>query len=439
LSELSAFGLKAKLSALSKSPPTKPVRIGAGGGLHLLIKPAQSPGTGAWVFRFVAGGKRRDMGLGTYPTVGLAAARLAAQEARSSAMLGLDPISSRAAARVAASQVVITTFEAAAEACYASRQGSWKNAKHGEQWIATLRTHVFPKIGTKPVASIATEDVVAVLKPIWSRIPETASRVRGRIENVLSYASASGIRPVGPNPAAWRGNLSELLGAPSRLKAAARRSRGKGENFPSLPHSDLPRFFVELEGRSGMAALALRFAILVAARTGEVRAMTWNEVDLKAAVWIIPEAKMKAGRTHFVPLTAAAISVLELVRPLQTGPRSLVFPSRKAGKPLSDMALSMLVRGMATDGVIEGERPRWSDPEGRAVVPHGFRACFKAWSLANGWPDHLSEKALAHSDKDKVRAAYAREPLTEERRPMMAAWACACLPKLNALQLERTS
>jgi integrase len=172
-----------------------------------------------------------------------------------------------------------------------------------------------------------------------------------------------------------------------------------------------------------MAALALRFAILVAARTGEVRAMTWNEVDLEAAVWIIPEAKMKAGKTHFVPLTAAAISVLEQVRPLQTGPRSLVFPSRKAGKPLSDMALSMLVRGMATDGVMEGERPRWSDPEGRAVVPHGFRACFKAWSLANGWPDHLSEKALAHSDKDKVRAAYAREPLTEERRPMMQAWA----------------
>ena len=422
LGELSTFGLKAKLSVLSKEPPTKPVRIGVGGGLHLLVKPGQKPGTGAWVFRFVVDGKRRDMGFGVYPAIGLADARLATQEARRAAAKGTDPIASRTAARTEASRALVATFQAAAEACYASRQGVWKNAKHGEQWISTLRVHVFPKIGKKPVASIVTEDVVSVLKPIWTRIPETGSRVRGRIENVLSYASASGMRPAGPNPATWRGNLSELLGAPSRLKAAARRSKGRGENFPSLPYSEVPRFIAALDARGGMAALALRFTILVAARTGEVRAMTWAELDLETAVWVVPAAKMKAGKTHVVPLSPTAIAILEQVRRLQAGAKSLVFPSR-GNRPLSDMALSMLVRGMCSDGLSEGERPRWSDPEGRPIVPHGFRASFKAWTLANGWPDNLSEKALAHTDKDKERAAYAREQLVEERRPMMDAWA----------------
>ncbi|NDB69244.1 MAG: integrase, partial [Methylocystaceae bacterium] len=328
--------------------------------------------------------------------------------------------------RSQASRDAAATFQAATEACYASRQGVWKNEKHADQWISTLRVHAFPKIGKKPVASIGTEEIVSVLKPIWARIPETASRVRGRIESVLSFAAASGMRPAGPNPAAWRGNLSELLGAPSKLKAAARRSKGRGENFPSLPYTDLPRFMAALQEREGMAALALRFAILVAARTGEVRAMTWADVDLDAAIWVVPAAKMKAGKLHIVPLSAQAISVLEHVRPLQSGAKSLVFPSRKAGRPLSDMALSMLVRGMCTDGLAEGERPRWSDPEGRAIVPHGFRASFKAWSLSNSWPDHLSEKALAHTDANKVRAAYAREQLVEERRPMMTAWADWC-------------
>ena len=431
MTELSAFSLKAKLSALSKAPSAKPVRIGAGRGLHLLVKPGQKPGTGAWVFRFVVNGKRRDMGLGAYPAIGLADARLAAQEAWGAAAKGADPISSRLKARAQASRDAITTFQAVAEACYASRLGAWKNQKHGEQWIATLRVHVFPKIGKKPVASIGIDDVVAVLKPIWSRIPETASRVRGRIENVLSFAAASGMRPAGPNPAAWRGNLSELLGAPAKLKAAVRRSKGTGENFPSLPFAEVPRFMDALQEHEGMSALALRFTILVAARTGEVRGMTWAEIDLGAAVWTVPAAKMKAGKVHAVPLSEAAVAILQHIRPLMSGTNSLVFPSRKVGRPMSDMSMSMLVRGMCVDGLAKGERPRWSDPEGRAIVPHGFRASFKAWSLANGWPDHLSEKALAHTDMNKVRAAYAREQLVEERRTMMEAWANWCFNSLR--------
>jgi integrase len=426
MGELSATGLKARLAAIIKDNFDKPVRIGAGGGLHLLVKPSQKPGTGAWVLRIVIDGKRRDMGLGTYPTIGLADARLAALAARSTVAKGQDPISIRQFAKAVEVKPKSMTFRAAAEACFASRVSTWKNPKHAAQWISTLEAHVFPKIGSRPVSDITVDDVHSVLKPIWSKIPETSTRIRGRIENVLSYAAASGFRPAGPNPAAWRGNLSELLGAPTKLKAAARRLNGRGENFSSLHYNEVPRFIEALETREGMAALALKFAILVAARTGEVRAMSWSELDLVSAVWVVPAAKMKAGKTHIVPLPLAALAIIEVLKPFQTDEKSIVFPSRRVERPLSDMALSMLVRGMCRDERSYNDRPTWTDHEGRPIVPHGFRASFKAWTLANGWPDHLSEKALAHSDRDKVRAAYARDPLVEERRPMMEAWAKWC-------------
>ena len=431
MGELSASGLKAKLTAHFRVPPNKAVRITAGSGLYLLIKPGQKPGTGAWVVRFTSGGKRRDMGLGVYPEVGLADARLAAFEARGSAAKGQDPILSRSRAKAAAAVVAGTTFKAVAEACYAAKKPTWKNPKHGAQWIGTLEKYVFPKLGPKPVATINSEDVLGVLKPIWAKIPETASRVRGRIESILSYAAATGLRPSGPNPGAWRGNLSEILGAPTKMQAAVRRAKGKGEHYPSLAHEDIPAFFVALEEKHGMSVLALRFAILLGARTGEVRKMKWSEVDLKKEIWVVPADRMKGHITHFVPLSPAALAILAELTRLKSGLDSLVFPGQKKGRPLSDMTLSMLVRGMATDGLLEGERPRWCDPEGHAVVPHGFRATFKSWTLSNGWPDHLSERALAHVDKDRVRAAYAREPLTEERRPMMDDWAKWCENKLR--------
>jgi integrase len=232
------------------------------------------------------------------------------------------------------------------------------------------------------------------------------------------------------NPAVWRGHLADVLGKPSRLKAAARRERGRGDHFPSLPWQDMPDFMAALAKREGVGALALRFLILAAARSGEVRNMTWGEVDEAKRLWVVPAARMKAGKTHFVPLSDDALAVLAAMRPLADGRDSLVFPGARSGSALSDMTLGAVIKRMnddAADPLHPEALPRWRDAEGRPVVVHGMRASFKAWSLAHGWPDHLSEKALAHADRDRVRAAYAREPLTEERRPMMEAWAAWCL------------
>lgn len=410
----------------------KPGTYTDGGGLMLVVGKSSA----SWMLRYTFNGKRRDMGLGPArgdAALSLSDARLRAGEARALLAAKTDPLAAREAKEAerkategAEAKAALNTFKGAAEALHRAKAPEWKNPKHGAQWLATLKAHVFPKIGARPVAKVDTDDVLRVLQPIWTTTPETASRVRGRIEAVLNYAAATGLRPRGPNPATWRGHLSEALGAPSKLKAVVRREKGRGENHPSLPWQDMPAFMVALEGRRGMAALALRFSILTGARTGEVRGMTWGELDLQGALWVVPAARMKAGKVHFAPLSPAALAVLDEVKELSAGRDSLVFPGVRKGKVLSDMTLSMLVRGMATDGLAEGELPRWRDAEGRVVVPHGFRATFKAWSLAQGWADHLSEKALAHTDKDKVRAAYAREPLTEERRPMMEAWAAWC-------------
>lgn len=403
-----------------------------GGGLMLVVGTASA----SWVLRYTFQGKRRDMGLG--PARGpsafsLAEARIIAGEARAKVKTGIDPLSAkeaetaaRKATEAATARAALDTFQAAAEALHQEKAGEWKNPKHGAQWLASLKAHVFPVIGATPVAKVDTDDVLAVLRPIWSKTPETASRVRGRIEAVLNYAAATGLRQRGPNPAIWRGHLSEVLGKPTKLKAAVRRESGRGENHPSLPWQDMPAFMAALATRKGLAALAVRFAILTGARSGEVRNMTWAEVDEAKALWTAPAIHMKGGVVHFVPLCDTALAVLAEVKPLAIGRSSLVFPGKREGRPLSDMSLSMLVRGMACDGLQPGELPRWRDAEGRVAVPHGFRASFKAWTLAQGWGDHLSEKALAHADKDKVRAAYAREPLTEERRPMMRAWADWC-------------
>lgn len=427
MAELSALGLKAKLTSLSKVAKVSPVRIGVGSGLHLLVKPGQVSGSGAWVLRTTIAGKRRDMGLGNYPQTSLAEARMAAQSARSASKKGSDPIAERAAAKAALARKSSDSFKSVAEAYYDAKAPEWKNDKHGHQWQSSLEKHVFPVVGDKAVSEVDTADVLAVLQPIWTTIPETASRIRGRIEAVLNYASATGLRPRAPNPASWRGHLSEVLGSPSKLKAAVRRSRGLADNHPSLPFQQLPAFMAALREKAGIAALALQFAILTAARSGEVRHMRWSEIDLAKGVWSIPSARMKAGKAHFVPLSKVGLNVLAQLEPLASGAGSLVFPSRKAERPLSDMALSQLVRGMSYDGLAAGELPLWRDELGNAIVPHGFRASFKAWSLTNGWADHLSELALAHTDANRVRAAYARDPLVEERRAMMEAWAAACV------------
>ncbi|WP_421992359.1 tyrosine-type recombinase/integrase [Roseococcus sp.] len=430
---LTALGLKSKLAALAKAPPAKAVKIGAGGGVFLLVKPGQEAGTGAWVLRLSMAGKRRDMGLGAFPLIGLAEARLAAEDARRAAYNGADPIAARAERKAAARpKVASTTFQAAAEDLHRAKSAEWKNVKHSAEWLSSLERNAFALIGRKSVALIDTDDVLRVLQPMWTKKPETASRVRGRIEAVLDYASATGLRPRGLNPALWRGHLSEVLGKPTKLKALARVEQDRGDNQPALPWQSLPAFEIELGKCTGIAVPLLRFTILTGARNSEARCMTWGEVNEAAGLWVVPGARMKAGKAHIVPLTPAALAVLAEMRPLAGGSDSFVFPGRRNGQPQSDRAMSDLVWDMARGGLPEGELPRWRDVEGRAIVPHGFRATFKSWALAHGWADYLSEKALAHSDKDKVRAAYARDPLVEERRPMMEAWARWCMGQAAA-------
>lgn len=403
----------------------RPVRFGDGDGLYVQVAPGDSK---AWLFRFTLRGKAREMGLGWVALsdkdekaggVSLADARKRAAAARALLAEGLDPIEARAGERVAGERKRVEaearTFEAAARALMEAKRAGWRSPKHAAQWLATLEQHAFPIIGAKPVADIGTDDVLAVLRPIWDRVPETASRLRQRIEAVLDDAKVKGWRSETlANPARWKGHLSASLPSPRRVRAV--------QHHPALPWQQMAGFMAALAQRDGMAAKALAFTILTGSRTGAVRAMTWREIDLEAGIWTAPGANMKTKRPHRTPLCPAALALVQEVAPLARGAGDYVFPGGRSGRPLSDMALSMLVRGMACDGLSDGEMPRWRDIENRAIVPHGFRSSFKGWALAAGYPDGLSELALAHADKDKVRAAYAREDMLEQRRPMMDAW-----------------
>jgi len=416
-----------KLSARAVASLTaqgKPVpgRHTDGDGLHLHVRPN---GVAAWVLRYRLHDRQRDYGLGSYPAIGLADARTLAREAKQLVMQGLDPAAQR---REAKAQAMIEasaerSFRAIAAEMIKAKASEWRSEKHAAQWTSTLTQHAFPKIGDTPIAKVDTDAVLRVLRPIWSKTPETASRLRGRIEAVLDFARARGWRN-GENPARWRGHLAEVLPAPRKVSPVTHR--------PSLPWQQMPELLTELRKHNGMTAFALEFAILTAARTGEVRGMIWGEIDWEAAIWTIPARRMKGGKLHRVPLSANACAVLEKVKPLApVGHRqrnALVFPGQREGRPLSDMSLSMLVRGMSLDGLAQDELPRWRDAENRPIVPHGFRASFRGWTRAHGWQDHLGELALAHVDKDKVRAAYARDDLLEERREMMVAWGEYCAP-----------
>lgn len=400
-----------------------PSRFTVGDGLHLWVK---GPGKAQWVLRYRApDGKRRDMGLGAYPKVSLADARTAARTARTGTK---DPLAARQAQerdtteREAAERERRAaeghTFKAAALALAEAKRPGWRNAKHADQWLATLEAHAFPVVGAMPVADVDTAAVRRVLDPIWGRIPETASRVRQRMEAVLDAARMKGWRS-GENPARWKGHLAAEMPQPRKVKPVRHR--------PALPWQRMGAFMAALGERGGVAPLALRFIILTAARTGEVRGMRWREVDLETAVWTVPGERMKGGKAHRVPLAPAALDLLRGLEPLGGNGGDLVFPGGRQGQPLSDMAVSEVVRRM-NEGGPEGEPPRWRDVEGRAVVPHGFRATFKAWTHAQGHPDVLSEMALAHADRDKVRAAYLRPGMLEPeaRAPMMRAWAEHC-------------
>jgi integrase len=418
--------LTARAVATARYPgsPARPVRIGDGGGLYLQISPTQ---TKSWLFRFTLAGKAREMGLGPVGEpprgVSLAAARAAAAEAHGLLRQGLDPIEHRAQARHRAAadraKAATHTFRAVAEDMIAAREAGWRNAKHRWQWRSSLAAHAYPVIGHMPVAEVGTDDVLRVLRPIWTEKPETASRLRGRIERVLAYAKARGLRE-GENPAVWRGHLSEALASPRRIE-------GKTPGHqPALPWREVPAFMAELRGRDAIAARALEFAILTAARTGEVLGALWREIDLEGRVWTVPAVRMKTKREHRVPLSEAGLAVLHAVRPLSTGPDSFVFPGQERGRPLSPMAMLMLLRRMDPRG--EGQPPRWRDARtGAPIVVHGFRSSFRDWAgEASAHPTDLAEAALAHMLPNKVEAAYARGDLFDKRAVLMNDWAAYC-------------
>lgn len=400
-----------------------PGRHSVGGGLVFTVKES---GSRYWTFRYQINKKSHEVGLGPYPGVSLADARAKAQELKKQRAGGEDPLGARRSAeaekRAAQAARAGRTFQAVAEAMMDAHEVEWKNAKHRQQWRNTLAQYVYPMIGEKPVAEIGTDDVLAALRPIWTLKPETASRVRQRIERVISYAMALGYRERGLNPAGWRGHLDQILAAPSKLAVTA----GYG-NHAALPWAQMPDFWRALATRGGMDALALRFLILTAARTSEVLGALWGEIDAEAGVWTVPADRMKAGKEHRVALSPPAIEILEQLKPLAAGLRSPVFPGRRDGKPLSGMALLMLLRRMNPNRAPDGQSPdfAWKDARtGDAITAHGFRSTFRDWCFEEtSFPREIVETSLAHTVENATEAAYRRGDAIERRRELVGAWA----------------
>ena len=392
-------------------------RYGDGGGLYLLVRDS---GSRFWLFRYKLGGKMREMGLG--PASGSAPVSLSEARTKAAALKrqvrgGIDPLDERARstaqteAEARAALIRGKTFEQVAAAYMAAHEAGWRNDKHRAQWGSTLKQYAYPVMGKVSVADIDTGHVTTVLQPIWEAIPETASRLRGRIEMVLDYAKAMEWRS-GDNPARLRGHIAKLL--PARAKIA------RVQHHSALPWAEIGGFMAELRKREATSARALEFAILTAARSGEVFGARWCEIDRANKQWTVPGERMKAGREHRVPLSPAAMAVLEamaIVRPKDDDKgEAFVFPGAKAGSPLSGMSMLVLLRRMNRDD----------------ITAHGFRSTFRDWvSESTAFAGEIAEAALAHVVGDKVEAAYRRGDLFEKRRKLMEAWAehCASVAK----------
>ena len=397
-----------KLSAVEVTRAKGPAVLHDGGGLYLRISPT---GSRSWVFRFQLDGKRRDMGLGPYPDVSLAEARRRAIEHRNQRRDGIDPIVAKEARRQAQrlADAKGKTFREVAEEFIGPKEAGWRSAKHRQQWRNTLAAYVHPVLGDLPVGSINVGLVLKVVEPIWIEKPETAGRVRGRIEAVLDAATVRGYRQ-GPNPAQWKGNLAHILPARAKVK--------KVEHHAALPFDEVPAFLADLRRQGGVAARALEFVIFTAARLGEAIGATWGEIDLNAKVWTLPAERMKAAKEHRVPLSDEALAVLERMRPLalmtdgKPDPAAPVFPGLRQALPLSDSAIWALLR----------RRMSRTD-----LTIHGFRSSFRDWCAERtAYPRDVVEMALAHAIESKVEAAYRRGDLFEKRRHLMETWARFC-------------
>ena len=397
---------KAKdLTAIEAKRLTKAGRhaVGTISGLLLVVK---ETGARSWIMRTMVGDKRRSIGLGAYPEVSLSIAHEKARAVKDLIEKGIDPMAERRARKAALKKQVMQTisFAEAARQCHKKKEKEFKNEKHVLQWISTINRYADPIIGDLPVSEIGIIEIQAVLKPIWNEKTETATRLRQRLEAVLSWAEVAGYR-TGDNPAKWKGNLEHLLPKPSKIK--------KKTHFKALPWQDIGAFMVELRKRQAMTARALEWIILTACRSGEVRGATWDEIDIKNKIWIIPAERMKMKIEHRVPLCQDAIKILEDL-PRFEGSNYLFTAAR--GGPLSDMSISMLCRRMEVE-----------------AVPHGFRSTFKDWcSETTSYPDMVSEMALAHGISNEVQAAYRRGDLFEKRSRLMDAWMEYC----NIVQTE---
>jgi integrase len=393
-----------KLSAASVRNASEPGLYADGHGLYLQVSSFE---TKAWVFRYMMDGVGRKMGLGPLHTVSLAEARKRAAEARLKVLDGVDPIENkrakRAHAKLEAAKAI--TFKECADKYVEANRAGWKNEKHAAQWDATFNEtkrgkRVYPAataaINDLPVSAIDTGLVLKALEPIWTKTPESASRIRGRVEAVLDWAKVRGYRD-GENPARWRGHLDKTLAKRPKTRA----------HHDAVPYAEMPAFMAQVRIKSGASALALEFTILTAARTGEVIGAKWSEFDLSTRLWTVPAARMKAGRDHRVPLSDRALEIIAQ----QPRGGEFIFAGRKPDRPLSQQAMLELMRDM----------------RGKGATVHGFRSTFRDWAAEQtAYPNELCEIALAHAVSDKTEAAYRRGDMMEKRRRLMADWAAYC-------------
>lgn len=385
--------------------------VGGVSGLLLQVTPT---GGRTWLLRASIGGKRREIGLGGFPEVTLAQARERARETKDKIWRGIDPLQERKAAHfaLAAAAGRDMTFKDATDQYLAAKLDAFRNAKHRQQWTNTLKTYAEPILGGILVDDITVQDVLRVLEPIWRSKTETASRMRGRIESVLSWATVAGHR-TGDNPARWAGNLKELLPAVAKV--------AKQENHPAVQIDHAPRWLAAVQARNGTGTRALEFAALTATRSQEVRGADWSEIDLDAALWVIPAARMKMEREHRVPLTPQAMALLEALPRLQG--TEMVFPAPRGGV-LSDMTLSAAMKRIHSANLAAGGPGFLDRSSNRPAVPHGLRSTFRDWvAERTHFPGEMAEVALAHKVGNAVEAAYRRGDMVEKRREMMAAWA----------------
>jgi integrase len=390
-----------RLTALKVEKAKQPGMYCDGGGLYLRVTPE---GAKNWVLRYMLDSRPRWMGLGPLALYSLQEARARALDARRKRHEGIDPIEARRAerARQRLDAARAVTFQQCAESYIASHGAGWRNAKHKYQWPATLSTYAYPVIGVLPVQTVDTGLVLKMLERIWTVKPETAGRVRQRVESILDFAKVRGYRD-GENPARWRGHLDKLLPARSRVRGV--------EHHAALPYTELPAFLASLRKREAVSARALEFLIVTAGRTGEVIGAHWSEISLLDKTWTVPATRMKAHREHRVPLSPRALVILQEMHKARDGHDGFVFPGPRPGKPLSNVAFLRLLRRMGL----------------RDLTVHGFRATFKTWaSERTSFQNEIVEASLAHTIGGKVEQAYLRGDMFDKRRRLMQQWATFC-------------